>query len=155
MQQSWKRKQRVLFCLLSAEGLVSQPSVLCFRLKVSGENAQYRWPTSQTAFNGPYSRFVDKGEGLREGHRYDKREGMLIFKGAEQQRSQNSEQRVLFLTVCLYLCIYVNLYKYTQACFWQGVCVSVSELSPACCVTLTEENQHEIPQSCFADLSLA
>lgn len=28
-----------MFCLLSAEGLVSQLSVLCFRLKVSGERA--------------------------------------------------------------------------------------------------------------------
>lgn len=69
--QSWKRKQCVLFCLLSAEGLVSHTNVFCFRLKVSGESVQHQWPLSQAAFNRLYCWFWVS---LWEGQRFDNRE---------------------------------------------------------------------------------
>lgn len=42
-----------------------------------------------------------------------------------------------------------------RTCVCDKVYVCVSELSPAWCVTLTAQNQHEIPQLFSADHSLA
>lgn len=135
MQQSWKRKQCVLFCLLSAEGLVSQPSVLWFRLKVSGESVQHQWPTSQTAFNRLYSWF-EAGGGVQV-----KDTGLIrgkeswFFKGTEADRSPNSGRTVMLVSVCT--CVYfffVRLWKQTHVFMWRGVCVRVCVRAKPCMV---------------------
>lgn len=81
-----------------------------------------------------------------KGKNFDKRERKLIFKDAKVDRSLYSEHTAMLLSVCLCLCVRSAL---------ELVCVCESERSPVLCVTLTAQNQHEIPQSFSADLSLA
>lgn len=59
----------------------------------------------------------------------------------------------LFVLVCICMRLYASVYM--CVCDKVCTCVCVSVLSPAWCVTLTAQNQHEIPQSFSADLSLA
>lgn len=138
--QSWKRKQCVLFCLLSAEGLVSHTNVLCFRLKVSGQSVQHQWPLSQAAFNRLYCWFWVS---LWEGQRLDNRESW--FSRAPWQIGAH--------TPAVQLCLDVLFVSDSKSV--RRIHVILWEQSSTCCVTLTAQNQHEIPQSFSADLSLA